>query len=239
MPSAPGRDSTPGERHSGPFVRDSKKISHGTTPTAHGVRFFGPGGRRHALGPSAMRGRFTVAPMRTNPAVSLCSSSVRPLFVPCATTARGPNHRPRNPRNETHSRPPRGPTIRNAAPTPGAVSGKVTPQRPLHIANAFSSNSMDKLPSTFFRTPRPQRQEAPSFRRAPLLSHGAAWGHRERIASVLSRTRHLQRHEERSRPSRLRPSPSSNRSNTLNRYPLRPCHAGGHPPLSQENANTS
>lgn len=54
----------------------------------------------------------------------------------------------------------------------------------------------------------------------------AARGHYERIAYVFLPHGRLKHHEERSRPSRLRPSPSSNRSNTLNRYPFRPRHAG-------------
>ena len=99
--------------------------------------FLAPGGKRHALG--ALRHEKThcrrahLRQRRRFPPFSF----VHPLFVPCATSTRGPNHRPRNTRNETHSRPPRG----HAAHTPGAVSGKATPQRPLHIANAFSTQA--------------------------------------------------------------------------------------------------
>lgn len=142
-----------------PIHSKFKKFSRGTTPTARGVCFWAPGGRRHALGAlrherthcrrahRQQRGRFPPF------------SFVHPLFVLCATSTRGPIHHPRNTRNETHSRPLRG----HAAPTPGAVSEKVPPQRPLHIANAFSSNNMDKLPpSTTRRTPTPGGTHFPS-----------------------------------------------------------------------------
>lgn len=73
-----------------PVRSNFKNFSHGTTPTARGVCFLGPGGRRHALGTlrhertlcrrvhCRQRGRF--------PAVFLCSSIVHPLFILCSSS---------------------------------------------------------------------------------------------------------------------------------------------------------
>ena len=97
MPSAPGRDSTPGEQHPGPSVQNSKIFSR---DHPHGARrsFLGPGGRRHALGAlrqerthcrrahCRQRGRF--------PAVFLCSSIVHPLFALCTTATLDANGTP-------------------------------------------------------------------------------------------------------------------------------------------------
>ena len=89
-----------------PIHSKFKKFSRGTTPTARGVCFWAPGGRRHALGAlrherthcrrahRQQRGRFPPF------------SFVHPLFVLCATSTRGPIPHPRNTRNETHGRTP-------------------------------------------------------------------------------------------------------------------------------------
>lgn len=89
-----------------PIHSKFKKFSRGTTPTARGVCFWAPGGRRHALGAlrherthcrrahRQQRGRFPPF------------SFVHPLFVLCATSTRRPIPHPRNTRNETHGRTP-------------------------------------------------------------------------------------------------------------------------------------
>lgn len=81
-----------------PVRSNFKNFSHGTTPTARGVCFLGPGGRRHALGTlrhertlcrrvhCRQRGRFS--------AVFLCSSIVHPLFILCTTATLHANGTP-------------------------------------------------------------------------------------------------------------------------------------------------
>lgn len=88
-----------------PVRSNFKNFSHGTTPTARGVCFLGPGGRRHALGTlrhertlcrrvhCRQRGRF--------PAVFLCSSIVHPLFILCSPSAQRPRLTQRNARRGT------------------------------------------------------------------------------------------------------------------------------------------
>ena len=229
-----------------------KKFSRGTTPTVRGFRFLAPGVGATPWAPFAMRGQIAGALTFD----SEDDSRRFPLFTHCSFSAQPP-HADQSTTHETlvtrHTAAPFAATRRPLlAPSVRRYRLNVPSTLPTH-SQATTWINCRLLPHA-----APQRQEEHTFRRVPLLSHGAAFvcprqglfsktspceqaprpcvnvpsvpcaarGHYERIAYVFLPHGRLKHHEERSRPSRLRPSPSSNRSNTLNRYPFRPRHAG-------------
>lgn len=132
-----------------PVRSNFKNFSHGTTPTARGVCFLGPGGRRHALGTlrhertlcrrvhCRQRGRF--------PAVFLCSSIVHPLFALCTTATLDANGTPGEGRSLRGALVPSKAGAKEPLHTQPVVMQGITPTEERQGANVAEWSGMQKI----------------------------------------------------------------------------------------------
>ena len=166
---APGIGSTPGERHPGPFVQNSKNFLAGPPPRCAAFVFWPPGVGATPWAPFAMRGQIAGALTFD----SEDDSRRFPLFTHCSFSAQPP-HADQSTTHETlvtrHTAAPFAATRRPLlAPSVRRYRLNVPSTLPTH-SQATTWINCRLLPHA-----APQRQEEHTFRRVPLLSHGAAF----------------------------------------------------------------